>query len=301
MSEQAYPYTISTDFPGGAVNSDKLKAEIQASTIVTALERVDVNVSGDSVDIVFKEALSAGDKTILDGDVTGPAGGLIAAHDNTPNAATPDQIEVVPHMGGEQVIADGVQASLADNAWHRVELSLPEPIHLQGVKIRWKGAELGDYGWLSLVNPAGESAPQAQIAIGATTFNVGAGKGVYYDPANGGHCVEFWDNAGNLVEIAEVDSVNGDQITLKTAMVNQIETDAVTRSCVAHHTTMRGANRNEGGFRMVQNGTENFQTENEMTSAIPAGMILAARFKMASATAADREVTVNYKLRRPKA
>jgi hypothetical protein len=76
-----YSYTISTDFPGGAVNVEKLENEIQTSSIVTALDGI--NVAGDSIDINFKDALSTADKTTLDNDVIGPAGGLIAAHDNT--------------------------------------------------------------------------------------------------------------------------------------------------------------------------------------------------------------------------
>lgn len=85
MPEQAYTYSIASDFPGGAVDLGNLSDEIASSAILTALERVDRNPTGgdtDRLDIVFKAALSAGDKTILDGDVVGPAGGLIAQHDN---------------------------------------------------------------------------------------------------------------------------------------------------------------------------------------------------------------------------
>jgi hypothetical protein len=81
MAETTYTYTVATDFPGGALNTGKLMEEIRASSIVTAIERID---GGASAKIVFKDALSTGDRTTLDGDTTGPAGGLIAAHDNTP-------------------------------------------------------------------------------------------------------------------------------------------------------------------------------------------------------------------------
>lgn len=81
MPETTYTYSIAGDFPGGAVNTTKLDAEIRASVIVIALQRIDT--TGDVIDIVFKDVLSSGDKTLLDGDTTGPAGGLIAAHDNT--------------------------------------------------------------------------------------------------------------------------------------------------------------------------------------------------------------------------
>lgn len=77
-----YTYSIANDFPGGAVNVSKLSTEIQASSIVTALDYI--NTNGDAIAIVFKAELSAEDKTTLDGNQTGPAGGLIAQHDNTP-------------------------------------------------------------------------------------------------------------------------------------------------------------------------------------------------------------------------
>jgi hypothetical protein len=89
----SYDYDVSANFPDGKVNTARLQDEIRASSIVTALERIDTaggslsqqNVlTGGSIYIVFKATLSAGDKTILDGDTTNPAGGLIAAHDNSP-------------------------------------------------------------------------------------------------------------------------------------------------------------------------------------------------------------------------
>jgi len=83
----AYTYSIVNDFPDGAVNTEKLVTEIGASSIATSLDRVDTNPAGDDedrIDVVFVAELSSGDKTTLDGDTTSPAGGLIAAHDNTP-------------------------------------------------------------------------------------------------------------------------------------------------------------------------------------------------------------------------
>jgi hypothetical protein len=92
MAETTYSY-VATDFAGSKLNPANLMTEIRASTIVTALDRIDtvggtksqgVIINPTSVNVVFKNALSAADKTILDGDTTGPAGGLIAAHDNGP-------------------------------------------------------------------------------------------------------------------------------------------------------------------------------------------------------------------------
>jgi len=92
MAETTYSY-VAADFPNNPVNPAKLQAEIEASSITTPLTRVDtlggtfsegVFTDATSIDIVFDDPLSAGEKTTLDGDTTNPAGGLLAAHDNTP-------------------------------------------------------------------------------------------------------------------------------------------------------------------------------------------------------------------------
>ena len=77
MASTKYSYSISADFPG-TVETDKLVTEIAASSIATSLDRIDTD--GNTIDIWFSAALSAGDKTTLDNDATGPSGGLIAAH-----------------------------------------------------------------------------------------------------------------------------------------------------------------------------------------------------------------------------
>lgn len=84
-----YSYDIATDFPATGLNNIQFKAEIESSAIVTALQGITVLSSQSpsnniytigTVNITFKVALSPGEKTILDGNTTGPAGGLIAAH-----------------------------------------------------------------------------------------------------------------------------------------------------------------------------------------------------------------------------
>lgn len=79
-------YTISQDFPDGEVNTSKLLYEIQSSAITVALDVIERN--GDQLSIIFKAVLDPTNKNILDGNTTGPAGGLIANHDNTPSTPT---------------------------------------------------------------------------------------------------------------------------------------------------------------------------------------------------------------------
>jgi hypothetical protein len=91
MPETIYSYNITNDLPGGAVNTGSLHQAIEASSISTALKGITTNggtyansvITGGTMDIIFIDTLSAPDKTTLDGDTTGPAGGLLASTDNS--------------------------------------------------------------------------------------------------------------------------------------------------------------------------------------------------------------------------
>ena len=98
MADVEYTYTVSTDFPGGAVNTGKLIQEIKSSSIVTAMADIPTDLAGDTLKVRFKASLSAGDKTTLDNDATGPAGGLIAAHDNTASVSNPTIVQMDPKV-----------------------------------------------------------------------------------------------------------------------------------------------------------------------------------------------------------
>jgi len=87
-----YVYSTSSDMPGGKVNPGRLRSEILASSIETELLDVATGggsaawgvVTGGTLTITFVSDLSSAEKTVLDGDTTDPAGGLLAAHDNEP-------------------------------------------------------------------------------------------------------------------------------------------------------------------------------------------------------------------------
>jgi hypothetical protein len=82
MASYKKTFSIANDFPSGAVETSTLEEEIRASSIETALKRIDT--VGDVIDIWFKASLSSGDETILHGDTSSPAGGLLAQHNNAP-------------------------------------------------------------------------------------------------------------------------------------------------------------------------------------------------------------------------
>lgn len=80
MPETTYTYSKAVDFPSG-IDTSHLRHEILTSSIVTSLQYI--NTNGDTVYVVFQNALSASEKITLDGNVSNPAGGLIATHDAT--------------------------------------------------------------------------------------------------------------------------------------------------------------------------------------------------------------------------
>lgn len=79
MAATTYTYSISADTLNGKVQGGDLDDQVRASPIVTALDFINTGMSAaDNIDIVFKDAISAGDETILDG--------LVAAHDGVKKA-----------------------------------------------------------------------------------------------------------------------------------------------------------------------------------------------------------------------
>lgn len=79
-----YTYSIASDTANALLASDALKAEYEASTIITALDYI--SVLGDALDVHTKDTLSAGDETILDG--------VISAHTGVALAGEPQEVIV---------------------------------------------------------------------------------------------------------------------------------------------------------------------------------------------------------------
>ena len=202
--------------------------------------------------------------------------------------------ELDTFIGGQKTIGDGTVTSMTASSWARAELTLYHDAHLQTVKIRWKNCEVGDYGWLALIHPTGETTPQSTLSADDTTVTVGTGLGAVYAAAE---FIEFWDDSdAALIEMAGVQSVSGDVVTLTGGLKNGHSTSATLRCILKSYTQVRGDNSIDGGFKMISGGQENYGSENQMTEMIPTGLVIGARFST-SAPAATREITVNYKLR----
>lgn len=120
---QAYTYSIANDMPGGVVNPSNLKREIDASSITTALLRIDTD--DDALKLTFAEALSSGDKTTLDGDTTGPAGGLLADHSTAEKDWKWSKSRQASEISTTSASwADVMQAGIrTDACWYKVTVS----------------------------------------------------------------------------------------------------------------------------------------------------------------------------------
>ena len=92
-----YVYSIVNDFPGGVFTSaisDRLQALCEAQIPGDTLQNI--GSDGTSVTLTFENALSGAEKTILDGNTSNPAGGLIAK-----------STEYFDVMDGVNVVMDG--------------------------------------------------------------------------------------------------------------------------------------------------------------------------------------------------
>jgi hypothetical protein len=99
MAATKYTYSKATDFPSD-LDSTLLAAEIGASAIAGTLQRI--STLGDVVDIWFADALSAGDKTLLDNDVSPPTGGSVLG-DHTKTHPVRNAVSIAPFAAFEAI------------------------------------------------------------------------------------------------------------------------------------------------------------------------------------------------------
>lgn len=150
MAATKYTYSVSADFPGQEVNGKNLITEIHASDIVTALDHVDV--TGDDVDIWFKDALSSGDEDLLDA--------VVAAHDSTQSTG-----KFSFSSDGALVISPTYSSYEEDAAFQGFLVSgsgedtdtiydhlITNQIYMGGGHYWSSGGQLGDYAEASIVD-----------------------------------------------------------------------------------------------------------------------------------------------------
>ena len=157
-----FTYSISNDFPAGLVYTTNLQNEIGASSITANV--VSIDTVSDVLTITFDTDLTAGEETILDGDTTSPAGGLIAAHDHiiqeptitfseTEQASTTStQFVTVPGMSGTP-LAGNYQITFSGSMDNDSRLKKTEvTIFIDGVEVQ-SARRKTSRGWLSQLIP----------------------------------------------------------------------------------------------------------------------------------------------------
>jgi len=172
MAATKYTFSISTDFPNQKVASERLTQEIQQSAILTALDRIDT--SGDDCDVWFKDALSAGDQTVLDGLVGAHSGDALEVVPPTTDEGV-NYVTILPGKSGRMLIVEGIQFDALANADTEGDLVLVATRELQGASIEIANREKGDYIELLVVAPDGP--PYEGAVVGQF------GKTVYIPPS----------------------------------------------------------------------------------------------------------------------
>lgn len=145
MAATNYSYSIASDFPATGLASDRLASEITASSIVTALDKI--TTSGDTCNIWFKDALSSADQTTLDGDTTGPAGGLIAAHSGEPLPSPVAPVILEPTgNSAKDLQALGVEFEAELDTATAKSVQFDEERDIQGVNVQVVNHQAGPAG-----------------------------------------------------------------------------------------------------------------------------------------------------------
>jgi len=214
-----FVYDIAADFPVGKVNLVRLKQEIEASSITIALGDIgsvggvlagDV-LTGGSLTVTFKADLSPTDKATLDGDTAAPAGGLIAAHDNTPTPST------MPKLDEEGVTLSKPQPQdvgyeMCDRDFKIVTCKVSQAAAVEDLKqdpvtlreVAWTGPELKIVGVYKDAGPGAlvSCVDQADADLNGilSVFDYKA-----YDQADGVTMIPYNIRSGSLVSDPAID------------------------------------------------------------------------------------------------
>jgi len=204
MAETTYTYSIQNDFPNHLVCSDCFILEIEASAIVTALERIDT----DAVNcyVVFKAALSEGDETILDGLVAVHTGMSIAPKPISVELASPEtsdgkpivlpcmfpgNVYLYPTGAGDNITnqtrGDGQAFKVTCTAEqdYSVDWQFIDMVYIAGGGVKWKDGEDGDWLSMKVYAPATPVTPNAENTGNCDLVDPGVGQAILIVPADG--------------------------------------------------------------------------------------------------------------------
>ena len=244
MAATKYTYSISGDFPNAKVCPDRLRDEIRASAIVTALQSI--LTSGDDCDIWFKDALSAGDVTILDG--------IVAAHSGAalPSTITKVKIEEEDIATGGHYQAQSFEIDLAAAAGiTNKDITFPMPISLLGASIADTAASAGDSLEVHVAPDTIVGAITSGVEIDDTVINVSptvtanfaVGFWVKIDTEDLGRVIAIDAEAGTITveNAATATHTAGDYVKMTVKMCPHLDLAGINAILVTGATTIGGS------------------------------------------------------------
>lgn len=211
MAATEYPYTISTETLNGAADLNSLAAEYQASAIVTALDYI--NIAGDTLAVWTKDALSTGDKTLLDA--------VLAAHEGISSGTRAETVAIQEELiatGGHYQAQSFEITVPASAGWETLDISFPIPIGILDASVNLREVEEGDEIDMTVAPDTVTGTITANVAAAATVIDVAQ---TVIDNAAVGYYIKLDDgtNADDMGRILSIDKV-GLKLTMETATTN---------------------------------------------------------------------------------
>lgn len=211
--ETKYSYVISTGTKNGTLASDALTKEIEQSTIVTALSRIDSNAG--QVEIWFKEAISANDQTTLTL--------IVNNHEGVPITKEPETVVIREEEEGKtqghyQACAHQIIIDQAKDEWKDLDITFPYPISIFSASFALRDYHEGDEVEVLVAPDTTIGAVTADVAASATVLDV---QDSVLENTQIGYEVNIFDGTNDdpLGRVLAIDKINK-QITVETATVN---------------------------------------------------------------------------------
>jgi hypothetical protein len=150
MAETSYNYSIQNDFTHQKVAQSRLQGEVVASSIATRIVRIDT--SGDTVSIVFEDALTGPEEATLDLVVSGHSGEPLPPTQNLDTDGNPVFAMSVYGYVQDKTRFHGYRYVAPANTLSIFDEQITTQIRVQGGTGTIKNAVDGDYVEFSIVD-----------------------------------------------------------------------------------------------------------------------------------------------------
>lgn len=141
----SFNYTISTDITAGAVDTDRLKLDIEQSTIT--IQVVSISTSGDTLSISFKTDISTAEETALDAVVLAHSGIALERYEH---------IYTRPEMpeGGKKKSDRGFSFTVTAGQSASADYAVTEDLQIKGGVLHCNNPDIHDSCSMEIVDTA---------------------------------------------------------------------------------------------------------------------------------------------------